>query len=334
VTSSSPAEAYNFGRDAHPSPDARYARAEEFVDVVRALWDSVDDGAYMFNKAEGIYADGRLIHFIEHRGSAFRVRGPLNVPRPPQGRPVIFEAGSSPAGIELAARTADVVFTAQRTYEDAKAFRETLLSAVSRYGRSPDEVRVLPGVMPFVGRTEAEARQKQETLDALIDPKFGLHMLSDLLGGADLSGLDPDQPLPEDLPWFNGQIHRSQLIRDMARRERLTLRQVYQRTSASRGHRTIAGTPARIADEMQDWFERGAADGFNILLPFIPGGLNDFVDLVVPELQRRGVFRIDYEGTTLRDHLGLPRPQSQFARAAATEETPDMGWESPPAMGA
>lgn len=315
VTSANLAEAHNFGRDSHVEHGDRYARAEEFIDVVFKLWDSIEDGAYIRDKVAAQYGLSEKIHFINHVGEHFRVRGPLNVPRPPQGHPVIVQAGSSHPGKELAARTAEVVFTAQQTLADGKNFYSDVKGRMAKYGRSPDSLKILPGVVVYVAETESEAKAKYEAVNSLVPPDFGLFMLSDLLGEIDLKQFDIDGPLPVDLPDAKGSQSRRDVIVNLARRENLTIRQLYQRISGASGHRSLWGTPAQIADEFEEWVSEGAADGFNILPPYLPDSMTEFVDLVIPELQRRGIFRTEYEGSSLRDRLGLSRPQNSLMNA-------------------
>lgn len=320
VTSANAAEAWNFGRDHHLEHARRYARAEEFIDVVTGLWDSWEDDAFVRDKASGRYADASKLHVQDHRGAEFRVRGPLNVARPPQGWPVRVQAGSSEPGQELAARTADVVFTAQQTLEGARAFYRELKSRLPRHGRAAHELLVMPGLFPVVGRTRDEAQAKFRELQELIHPSVGLGLLSSMIGGFDLSACDPDGPVPE-LPASNGGKSRQVLLFDIARRENLSLRQLYLRIAGARGHQQLVGTPQDIADFIETWLDEDAADGFNIMPPTLPGGLTDFIELVLPELRRRGRFRTEYEGRTLRENLGLARPphpalQRRPARAA------------------
>lgn len=316
VTSANLAEAHNFGRDSHVEHGDRYERAEEFIDVVFKLWDSIEDGAYIRDKQAARYGLSEKIHFINHVGNYFKVRGPLNVPRPPQGHPVIVQAGSSHPGKELAARTAEVVFTAQQTLADGKAFYSDVKARMSKFGRSADSLKILPGVVVYVAETESEARAKYETVSNLVPPDFGLFMLSDLLGEIDLTQYDLDGPLPEDLPEAKGSQSRRDVVASMARRENLTIRQLYQRISGASGHRSLWGTPSQIADQFEQWVSEGAADGFNILPPNLPDSMNDFVDMVVPELQRRGLFRTEYEGSSLRDRLGLEKPKNSVANVS------------------
>lgn len=317
VTSDNAAEAGNFGRDEHVAHADRYARAREFYDVVTGLWSTWDDDAILADKAGGRYFDPDRVHRLNHRGEHFRVSGPLNVARSPQGRPIIVQAGSSEAGKTLAAQTADVVFTAQPTLAAAQAFYADLKGRLAQYGRKSDDLKIMPGVFPVVGRTEEEAQQKFQQLQDLVDPRAGIALLGRMIGNFDLSGYPVDGPLPELPVTESGQRSRQQLFVDLARRENLTIRQLYLRIAGGRGHLTLIGTAKQIADELQAWFEQGAADGFNVMPPVLPTGLEDFATLVVPELQRRGLFRTRYEGATLRDRLGLPRAAAQRAAARA-----------------
>jgi alkanesulfonate monooxygenase len=312
VTSASEAEAKNFNREKHMEHTLRYERAQEFVDVVKALWDSWEDDAFLRDKESGVYFDPDKLHIPNHKGEHFSVRGPLNIARPPQGYPVIIQAGSSEDGKNLAAKTAEVIFTAQQTLAEAQAFYTDVKGRLVKYGRSPDSLKIMPGVFPIIGKTEQEAADKFAQLQELIDPQVGLGLLSTMIGGFDLSGYPVDGPLP-DLPETNGGKSRQKLLTELAHRENLTIRQLYLSIAGARGHKQIFGTPEQIADFLEDWFVNGGADGFNIMPPYLPGGLDDFVNLVIPELQRRGLFRTEYEGRTLRENLGLPRPVNQFA---------------------
>ncbi|KAB0677605.1 LLM class flavin-dependent oxidoreductase [Aureimonas leprariae] len=314
VTSGNEEEAYNFGLDAHPPHAERYARATEFAAVVRALWDSWEDDAFPRDKASGIFLDPAKMHPPNHAGERFKVRGPLNIPRPPQGWPVLVQAGSSEAGQELAAATAEVVFTAQQTLAEAQAFYRGLKERLPRYGRHADEVKILPGIFPVVGATEAEAQAKFDELQELIHPSVGLTILEHRLG-VSLSHLPIDGPLPEAVDEINASKSRQTLMLDLARREGLSIRQLALRVAGARGHWQVVGTPEQIADAMEERFREGAADGFNVMPPTLPGGLEDFARMVVPELRARGLVRADYEGATLRDHLGLARPADRAGRA-------------------
>lgn len=315
VTSGSDAEAQNFGLDHQLAHADRYARADEYVAVVKALWNSWEEGALRADQASRRYYDPARVHPIDHDGRFFKVAGPLQIDRTPQGHPVIVQAGSSEDGIALAAATAELVFTAQQAREDAIAFRDRLRTAVAAQGRDPDAVLVLPGIMPFVAETREAAQRYHDELQDLVDPRIGLGLVSGLMG-VDLSPFPIDGPLPEPGS-TEGWQSRQKLFVDTARAEGLTIRQLIARVVTARGHKTIIGTASDIADLLQDWFESGAADGFNIMGPTLPQGLEAFAQLVVPELQRRGLFRTDYAGTTLRDHLGLPLPSTPALAAAA-----------------
>lgn len=309
VTSYYENDALNFSLPAHPEHDERYEIADEFVDVVKKLWNSWEDDALVRDKEAGIYFDKNKLHTTDHVGKYFSVKGPLNASRPIQGHPVLVQAGSSPRGKAFAAKTAEVIFTAQQTLAEAQAFYRDIKQAAKDLGRNPDHIKVLPGVSPIVGRTEEEARQKYEELQELIPEEIGLAFLSDYLGGLDLSQYDLDRELPEEIPPTNGNQSRRELIIELARREKLTIRQLYKRVAGARGHRLIFGSPEQIADQMQEWFDNEAADGFNLLIPYYPTLFEDFIDMVIPVLQERGLFRKEYEGNHLRDHLGLPRPE-------------------------
>jgi FMN-dependent oxidoreductase (nitrilotriacetate monooxygenase family) len=309
VTSANQAEAQNFNKEDHLLHALRYERAEEFLEVVTGLWDSWEDDAIVADKDNAVFADRSKLHTLHHKGEWFSVRGPLNVARPIQGHPVVIQAGSSEPGKELAARTAEVIFTAWQTLEEAQLFYSDVKGRLSKYGRSPDDMKIMPGIFPIIGRTEQEADEKKALLEELIPQEAGVSLLSGLIS-FDLTPYPVDGPLPElpDLQQINGGKSRFTLLKDLADREELTIRQLYQRIAGARGHREIKGTPIQIADQLEEWFVNGAADGFNIMPPYLPGGLDDFVELVVPELQRRGLFRTDYKGSTLREHLGLKRP--------------------------
>jgi len=313
VTSDNAAEALNFNRSEHLGHAERYARAREFHDVVNGLWDSWEDDAFLRDKASGQYYDPAKLHQLDHQGEHFQVRGPLNVARSPQGRPVVVQAGSSETGRELAAQTAEVVFTAQTSLAAARDFYADLKGRMARHGRHPDELKVMPGVYVVVADSEAEAQEKQEAFQELVEPQVGVALLSRMLGNFDLSAYPLDGPLPELPLTDSGQRSRQLLLTELAGKENLSLAQLGRRIAGGRGHYSLVGTPQRIADELQAWFEQGAADGFNVLVPHLPGGLEDVANLLVPELQRRGLFRRDYAGSTLRDHLGLARPANRFA---------------------
>ena len=305
VTTSYARTANNFSKS-HPEHDERYAVAEEFVDVVRGLWDSWDDDAFIKDKQSGIYADPNKVHMLDHQGKYYSVKGPLNIPRSPQGHPILIQAGSSGPGQDLAARTADVVFTAQQSLAEAQGFYKSLKSRVEKFGRPADAVAVMPGFLPVIGRTSKEAAEKLAELDQWTELKSAMPLLEERIGHS-LAEYDPDGPLP-GLPISDQLRSRAELLTALARRENLTIRQLALRVAAGRGHHIVLGTPVDVADRMQEWFETRAADGFNVMPPFFPEGLEDFTQLVVPILQERGLFRTDYKGSTLRDHLGLARP--------------------------
>jgi len=316
VTSADPAAAFNFGHIA-PIPHAeRYSRAEEFADVVRGLWDSWDDDAFVRDRAGGLYFDPQGLHVLDHVGKHFRVKGPLNIPRSPQGRPVLVQAGSSEPGKELAARTAEAIFTAQQTLAEAVAFYADVKGRLAKFGRAPDDLKILPGVFPVVGRTEAEAQDKFGQLQALISPEVGLNLLARFLGDPDILNHPVDGPIPA-LKETEGGKSRQVLLIELARRENLTIRDLYLRIAGARGHWQLVGTATQIADQLEERFQNYGADGFNIMSPILPTGLTDFIELVLPELRRRNLFRTDYEGRTLRDHLGLKRPANAFRPATS-----------------
>lgn len=319
VTSSDPDAAFNFGHESHILHADRYARAEEFADVVLGLWDSWEDDAFPRDRASGIYFDKDKLHILDHKGAHFKVRGPLNTPRTPQGHPLVVQAGASEPGKELAARTAEAIFAAQITLDEAVGFYADVKGRMGKYGRHPDELKIMPGIFPVVAPTQAEAEDKFAQLQDLIQPVVGLNMLAGLAGGIDLSQYDIDGPIPE-VPETNAGKSRQTLLLDLARRENLSIRQLYLRIAGARGHWQVVGTPQHIADQLEERFEARGADGFNIMAPIMPGGLRDFIDLVVPELRRRGLFRSEYEGKTLRENLGLERPANRFAAAAEAAE--------------
>jgi FMN-dependent oxidoreductase (nitrilotriacetate monooxygenase family) len=313
VTSSAAAEAYNFNRESHVDHDERYARAAEFAEVVTGLWDSWEEDAILADKESGLYFDPDKLHLLRHKGERFSVRGPLTTMRSPQGRPVIVQAGQSEAGRELAAATAEVIFTVQQDVEEARRFYADINRRAAKLGRPPGAVKIMPGVMPVIGATRAEADAKLERLQDLIHPEMSVKILSAFFG-MDISGHPLDGPLP-DPPLAANEQGRQRVIRDLARRENLTIREVAKKIAGVRGHRAIAGTPVDIADELEEWFTTGAADGFNIMPATFPAGMDDFIDGVLPELRRRGLFRTEYEGRTLRENLGLPVPENRYTAA-------------------
>ncbi|MCD5982879.1 LLM class flavin-dependent oxidoreductase [Pseudomonas sp. CDFA 610] len=312
VTSDAAAEAQNFGRSEHVGHAERYSRAREFHQVVTGLWSSWADDAFTRDKASGQYYDPAKVQVLNHQGEHFRVKGPLNVARSPQGQPVIVQAGSSQVGRDLAAQTAEVVFTAQTSLTSAQAFYADIKGRLDAYGRSADSLKIMPGVLIVVAETEALASEKFESFQDLVEPEVGVALLGRMLGNFDLSGYPLDGPLPELPLTDSGQRSRQKLLTELAEREHLNLAQLGRRIAGGRGHYSLIGTPEQVADELQIWFEQGAADGFNVLVPHLPGGLEDVARLLVPELQRRGLFRTEYEGTTLRENLGLQRPADGF----------------------
>src|SRR5450830_349400 len=309
VTSDNAAEAANFGREQHVAHADRYARAREFHQVVTGLWNSWDPDAFTNDKNGTLPYDPAKLHKLNHRGDHFAVAGPLNVAPSSQGRPVVVQAGGSETGRDLAAATAEVVFTAQPTLAKAQAFYRDIKDRVIAKGRKPESVKIMPGIFAVVGRTQQEADAKFAQLQSLIEPKAGLALLGRMIGNFDLSGYPLDGPLPELPETQDGQRSRQHLLTDLAQGENagesLTIRQLYERIAGGRGHLTVVGTAAQVADRMQEWFEQEAADGFNLMPPSLPGGLDDLLELVVPELQRRGLFRKAYDSSTLRGHLLL-----------------------------
>ncbi len=330
VTTQAADAAANFGLDAHPDPEARYARAEEFLQAITRLWDSFEADAIVLDRERGRFADPSRIHPASFVGDHVRVAGALNVPRSPQGRPVLVQAGASNAGRDFAARWAEAIFTAHQRLEDAQAFYADIKRGAAAYGRSPDQVKILPGISPFIGSTEAEARILERELDDLTIPEYGLRQLG-AFAGIDLSGLPLDEPVPAGVFAGAGDVtdnnrSRLQVIAGIVERERPTLRELLRRLAGARGHRVVVGTPEQIADTIEQWFREGAADGFNVMPPALPAGLDAFVDHVVPILRARGLFRTEYSGPTLRDHLGLETPPNRHttAREAAELESAEL----------
>ncbi|WP_420969470.1 LLM class flavin-dependent oxidoreductase [Bradyrhizobium sp. B120] len=313
VTSAMNSEAQNFGDKELPDHDSRYARAKEFVEVTKGLWDTWQDDAFTRDKQTGIYVDTTKLHLLNHQGKHFSVRGPLNTARPPQGYPVLVQAGASDAGIAFAAEVAEVVFTAEPSLENGKRYYEILKEKVRALGRENDQVSVMPGIVTIVGRTKQEASEKLKRLQSYthIDVLIGAANL--WLGSVvDLRSINLDSLVPENLPQTNSIQSRQKLLIDLAARQKLTWKQLIRLVSDSKGHFMVAGTPEEIANAMVDAFDQRAADGFNVIPATVPGGLKDFVELVVPELRRRGKFRSGYSGQTLRENLGLKRPLNRF----------------------
>lgn len=305
VTSWSDAEARNFSRDQHLGYEERYERAAEFVEVVKGLWKSWDADAFPHDKASGIFYDPAKLHVLDHKGKHFKVRGPLSVARTPQGRPILVQAGASEQGLNIAAGNADVVYSAPHDIGTARAYYADLKRRLPAYGRAADQLLIMPGLNPYVGRTRQEARDKYDLLNQLVDPLLGLSYLYGQMG--DLSAYPLDGPVPEPEDAQVRSIAKNLLT--LAQRDNLTIRQLYTQVAAGFGTRVVIGTPADIVDEMQQWVSLEAADGFNICPPVLPISLDDFVQLVLPELHRRNMFRLEYEGTTLRQNLGLPMPR-------------------------
>lgn len=315
VTSAMIPEAQNFGEERLPDHDKRYTLANEFVEVVKGLWDTWQDDAFVRNKRTGIYADTTKLHVLNHRGDQFSVRGPLNIARPPQGYPVLVQAGASNAGAAFAAKVAEVVFTAEPSLESGKRYYENLKRHARALGRDDDRLLIMPGIVPIVGGTKQEAFEKLQRLrsETHIDVQIGA---ADLWLGSvtDLRSMDLDTLVPDTLPETNAIQSRQKVLIDLAARQKMTWRQLIQLVSDSRGHLMVVGTPEEIADAMVRTFDEHAADGFNVLPATAPGGLKEFVDLVIPELRRRGKFRSKYSGQTLRENLGLKRPANQFTQ--------------------
>ncbi|MDR6870413.1 FMN-dependent oxidoreductase (nitrilotriacetate monooxygenase family) [Bosea sp. BE125] len=317
VTTSDAGAAQNFGLPEHPPHADRYETAREFLEVVTKLWDSWEDDALVADAQSGVFADSDKVHRIDHAGKHYKVRGPLNVARTPQGRPVYVQAGSSEDGRSFAAQHAEAIFTAHQTLASAQGFYADIKKRAAALGRRPEHIRVLPGISPYLGSTQAEADRLEEEINALIQPAASLEQLKRMIG-LDLSGFDLDGPFPRHLVDTNGPkgvASRFQLVIDIVDREKPTIRQLIKRLAGGRGHWVLVGTPERVANEIQTWFEQGAADGFNVMPPWLTGGFDAFVDEVLPILRKRGLVREDYTGETLRDHYGLPRLESGYALA-------------------
>ncbi|MBN9090164.1 MAG: LLM class flavin-dependent oxidoreductase [Reyranella sp.] len=320
VTSNNEQDALNYSRDQHMGHGDRYERAIEFAEVVQGLWDSWDDDAFIRDKDSGVFYDTTKMHVLNHKGKHFQVRGPLNVAPSPQGRPVLVQAGASGTGRDVAARLAEIVFTAQTTLDQAKEFYADVHARLPRFGRSSNEVRVMPGFYPVVAPTRSQAQEKFDYLQSLIQVPVGVAVLEHTIGVHDLDKLPLDGPVPE-MPDTNGPLSRQRLLLEQARRDKLTFWELCLANAGPRGHVLSIGTPAQVADEMEHWFREGGADGFNVMPAYLPGSLKDFVELVIPELQRRGLFRTEYESTTLRGNLGLPKPANRHhARSADAAE--------------
>ncbi|KAI1135937.1 monooxygenase [Hypoxylon sp. FL0543] len=310
VTTANPDSARNFGQEEHKEHGERYARAREFYDVVTGLWDSFADDAFVRDVESGIFFKPERMHVLDHHGPELNVRGPLNIARPPQGWPVIVQAGQSEPGRQLAAETAEVVFCAPRTLEAGKEFFKDIKGRVVAAGRNRDDIKLLPAAFIIIGDTVEEARAKRLKLDSLVHYESSIASLSIALG-ADASKFDPDAPLPTDIPETNASKSGREGVLKLAATEGLNVRQLAQRYGGYSGL-AFVGTVKTVADEMEQWLVEEGSDGFNVVFPFLPQGLDDVVNLLIPELQRRGIFRKDYQGTTLREHLGLERPENKF----------------------
>lgn len=311
VTSPLEGSAVNYSKPEHPEHDLRYRMAHEFIDVTMGLWDSWEDDAFLRDKATGVFFDPTKMHRLNHKGEFFSVQGPLNIARSQQGRPILFQAGSSKAGRTFAAQVADAIFTSQGLLAEAVEFCRDIRQQAAQYGRNPDEIVIFPGCSPIVGRTPAEAEEKYQEIASLVDVGDALHYLGRYFNDMDFTQFDLDEPFP-DLGNFgrNGWESATDKIKHLARTEHLTLRQMALRTTTPKS--AFVGTPTQIADTMQAWFDAGAADGFMLSSAVLPDGLCDFIDYVVPILQERGVFRTAYEADTLRGNLGLPKPQNRY----------------------
>jgi len=312
VTTANPNASRNFGIEFQMEHDERYSRAKEFYDVVTGLWDSWEDDAFVRNQKTGIFFDTEKMHILNHQGKYLQSRGPLNIARPIQGWPVIVQAGASNAGRQLAAETAEIVFTSQPTIDHAREFYSDVKGRMKQIGRNPRHMHILPACMVIIANSLEEAKERRAKLDSLVHFESAIASLSIALG-TDASVFDPDGMLP-DIPETNaGQSSREKAIR-IAKEENLTVRQLAQRIG---GHSSLClmGPPELVADQMEEWLSTGGADGFTIQFPYLPQGLDDFVEKLVPILQKRGIYREDYEGNTLRENLGLPRPENQFLSA-------------------
>jgi FMN-dependent oxidoreductase (nitrilotriacetate monooxygenase family) len=322
VTTQGDEAAANFGKDQAASPETRYERAQEFVDVITKLWDSWEDDAEVADRESGVFFDRDKVHALNHVGKHLSVKGPFNAPRTPQGRPVYVQAGSSNDGRNFAGRNAEAIFTAHQTLADAQAFYADIKAKAVGFGRSPESVKILPGISPFIGDTEAEAKELYDEFNRLTVPAYGLRQLESI-AGVSLAHLELDEPVPAEIFGGAGNVldnnrSRLQVVANIVERDRPTVRELLHRLAGGRGHFVVHGTPVQIADTIQEWFEGRAADGFNVLPPLYPQHLEAFTSKVVPILQERGLFRTEYAGTTLREHYGLERPESQYAATAAS----------------
>jgi N-acetyl-S-(2-succino)cysteine monooxygenase len=319
VTGAFAEAAANFGTAKHPQQKERYAIAEEFVEVIKGLWDSWEEDSLVMNKATGEFVDASKMHELNHAGTFYNVKGPLNITRPPQGYPIFMQAGASDTGVNFAAKYAEVVFAVHQNMDTAAGFAKRLRDLAASYGRNPAHLKLLPGLVTIVGSTEAEAKAKLAELGALTHPIYAMKVLSERMG-RDLSSYPLDEPVPELPPSTIMQGHAITLA-ETARRRKMTLRELRDFVGISMGHKLMCGTPEQIVDEMTEWFNAGTGDGFNLLPPWFPGSFDTFVDHVVPVLQKRGLFRTEYMGHSLREHLGLPRPEHPHANRATSRVT-------------
>jgi FMN-dependent oxidoreductase (nitrilotriacetate monooxygenase family) len=317
VTGAFAEAAANFGTAKHPPHEERYAIAQEFIKVAKGLWDSWEEDSLVMDKASGQYVDADKVHPLNHAGKYFQVKGPLNITRPPQGYPVILQAGASDTGVNFAASEADVVFVVQQKKDAAIAFAKRLRALAAEYGRDPSHLKIMPGVCPIVGSTEAEAKAKLAQQGALVDPVYAMKVFSERMGH-DMSVFPLDGPVPALPPSTIMQGHAITLA-ETARERKMTVRELRDFVGMGMGHKLVCGSAEQVADELETWFKDGAGDGFNLLPPWFPGGLDDFVDQVVPILQKRGLFRTEYTGRTLREHLGIPKPEHPAKRITASQ---------------
>ncbi|ALS23371.1 MULTISPECIES: LLM class flavin-dependent oxidoreductase [Paenibacillus] len=325
VTGHSQADAGNFSKPEHPEVSRRYEIGDEFVEVTKQLWDSWEEDALVYDRENEVAVDTSKVHEINFKGTYYAVTGPLNIPRPPQGYPVLVQAGSSESGKELAAKTAEVIFTAQQTLGAAQEFYTDVKSRLKKYGRTPDQLLIMPGLSPIVADTEAEAKDIEDEFNALLNTKQMLHKLSNYFT-VDLSDYSLDSLVPVDKAKPYGSIttgitSRQEVVVDAARRDRMTIRQFIARSAAGHGHVSFTGSVLQTADFIETWIRENGADGFNILPHIYYSGLETFVDKVIPELQNRGLFRTAYEGKTLRENLGLARPENKNKAICALERT-------------
>lgn len=310
VTTAHDHEAANFGLEEQLDHSIRYERADEFVEVTKKLWDSWEKDTLLFDRENGIFLDEKKIHPIYHEGKYFKVRGPINIPRPPQGYPLLVTASASDKGREFAVKHADILFTlAPSTVEEGKAVYRTIKRKVAAYGRNPEHFKIMPGIVPFVGKTEKEAIEKFEHFQELILPQLGIGWLSRYVDH-DLSQYSPDDPMPElkEVDQVNGEKGRFKLLSDLARERNYTIKELARYFVATQGHLFVVGSGEQVADTLSDWYLNGAADGFNIKFPYFPGGIKDFVDYAIPVLQERGLVQTEYADGTLREKLGLDYP--------------------------